>query len=327
MLQRNNSLLVLFIILQSTILDSTTSLLANAFTTTNTGVTIQARTTTSSLFVERRFAQQPQPQPQPQSDKDVPPGRKPRREETYGSDSTLMSIHQQRVKTAGRVGTKRFVDPCKVFVGNLPFDADADMMTKFILQQMGQTKFVLHRSKLVTDWKTGKSKGYGFIEFTDPIFATVCMDVCNGRVLNGRPLSISQGKKKDQDNLVYLKKKKSLVETEEERVISTALDDAESNMDDDDDDEEAYYETEELDIDEDGVAIFGNNDNDDLELDARLFGIAALADDDDGMDDGIFLEENRRAYEELIDPNMNRAQRREAAKRLKKKKLPSKGFG
>jgi hypothetical protein len=159
------------------------------------------------------------------------------------------------------------------------------------------------------------------------------MDVCNARLLDGRPISVSQGKKKDQDNLVYLQKKKKKQQqqlSEEEQVISTALDEAESNADDDNDDDDSEttepYEAEELDVDENGVAIFGSNDSDDLELDAALFGIAANADDDE-QDDGIFWEDRHRAYQELIDPNMNRAQRREAARRLKKKKLPSKGFG
>ena len=35
----------------------------------------------------------------------------------YRSDSKIGSIHKERLKTAGRPGTKRFVDPCKVFVG------------------------------------------------------------------------------------------------------------------------------------------------------------------------------------------------------------------
>ncbi|KAG7346593.1 RNA recognition motif containing protein [Nitzschia inconspicua] len=236
----------------------------------------------------------------------------------YGADSKLMSIHKERIKTAGRKGTKRFVDPCKVFVGNLPFDVDSEHLANFILDTMGQTRMNLHACKVITDWKTGKSKGYGFVEFTDPIFATVCMDVCHGKTLNGRPVTVSQGKKKDQDQQLYIKKKRTDPESEEEKAISAALDEAES----DDDNEE--YEAEDLDVDEDGIAVFGDNNDEDLELDAVLFGLAGDDDDDDGVD-GIFLE-RKPIYEEM-DPNLNREQRREAAKRLKRKKLPHKGFG
>lgn len=240
----------------------------------------------TKLFAERRrFAQ-------------------PNSKKEFGADSKIGSIHKERLKTAGRVGTKRFVDPCKVFVGNLPFNIDDKQMADHLLGMMGQSKIILHSAKVIYDWKTGKSKGYGFVQFIDPIYATVCMDQCNGKPLNGRLLSISQGKKKEQENELYLKKKKKKALTEEEAVISSALDEAES-------DEE--------------VPVFGASDED-IELDAALFGIVGDDDDDDEYD-GIFLERPLKHDTEDIDPNLNREQRREAARRLKRKKLPNKGFG
>lgn len=234
----------------------------------------------------------------------------------YGADSIIASKHKERIKTAGRVGTKSFVDPCKVFVGNLPFDVDDKQLGNFVLTTMGQSRMVLHASKVVYDWKTGKSKGYGFVEFVDPIYATVCMDVVNGQTLQGRPVSVAQGKKKNQENLLYLKKKKAAAETDEEKAILSGLDEAE-------DDEE--YEAEDLEIDEDGIAVFNDATSEDLEMDAVLFGLTADEDDDGEEDDGIFLE--RPSKYEVLDPNLNREQRREAGRKLKRKKLPHKGFG
>lgn len=236
-------------------------------------------------------------------------------QQSYVSDSKLGSLYNQRIKTAGRKGTKRFVDPCKVFIGNLPFDIDEKQLGNFILDTMGQSRMVLHSFKVIYDWKTGKSKGYGFVEFTDPIYASVCMDVCNGKKLNGRPIRVDQGKKKDAEDQVFIKKKKK-PETEEEKAISSALDEAENDGNDDGDNE-----MEDLDLDKDGVALFG--DNDDIELDAILFGLAADSDDED---DGIFLERPSK-FEGEIDPDLNREQRREASRRLKRKKIPTKGFG
>eukprot|EP00531_Pseudo-nitzschia_arenysensis_P002625 CAMPEP_0116136544 /NCGR_PEP_ID=MMETSP0329-20121206/11780_1 /TAXON_ID=697910 /ORGANISM="Pseudo-nitzschia arenysensis, Strain B593" /LENGTH=295 /DNA_ID=CAMNT_0003631417 /DNA_START=46 /DNA_END=933 /DNA_ORIENTATION=- len=230
----------------------------------------------------------------------------------YETDSKIGSIHKERIKTAGRKGTKRFVDPCKVFVGNLSFDTNKNELANFILDTMGQSRMALHSFKVVKDWKTGKSKGYGFLEFTDPIYATVCMDVCNGKMLNGRPIKVSQGKKKDEEDQVFIKKKRKDAESEEDEAISNALDEAED-------------ETEELEVDEDGVAIFDNSSDEDLELDAMLFGLD-LDDDDYEQDDGVFLERPSK-YEDVMDENLNREQRRDAARRRKKKKLPSKGFG
>jgi len=230
---------------------------------------------------------------------------------SYASDSKIGSIHKERLKTAGRKGTKRFVDPCKVFVGNLSFDTDKKQLAKFILDTMGQSRMALHSFKVIKDWKTGKSKGYGFLEFTDPIYATVCMDVCNGKKLNGRPIKVSQGKKRDEEDAVYISKERKKFGTEDENVISSALDEAEDDG-------------EELEVDEDGVAVFDDGSDEDLELDAMLFGLNL--DEDDELDDGVFLERPSK-YKEDFDENLNREQRRDAARRRKKKKLPSKGFG
>jgi RNA recognition motif-containing protein len=230
----------------------------------------------------------------------------------------LASIHKERLRTAGRIGTKSFVDPCKVFVGNLPYDTDDDKLGDFVLRTMGQSRLVLHASKVIYDWKTGKSKGYGFVEFVDPIYATVCLDVVNGQALGGRPVSVAQGRRKEQENQLYLEKKKkkkaAAAESDEDRAISLGLEEAAN------DDEE--YESEELEVDGDGIAVFNHDTNEDLELDAVLFGLSA---GDDEKDDGIFLEPSSQFGD--IDPSLNRVQRREAARRLKRKKLPHKGFG
>lgn len=249
-----------------------------------------SRTSLAAEQQQRRFAQ-------------------PRTTKKYGADSKLGSIHTERIRTAGRVGTKRFVDPCKVFVGNLPFSADETKLQEFILGTMGQSKVVLHSAKVIYDWKTGKSKGYGFVQFIDPIYATVCMDVCNGKTMDGRQLSVSQGKKKEDENQLYLKKNKKKPESEEEAIISSALDEAESEEEDEDDEK---------------IPVFGASDED-IELDALLFGIAG--DDDDDDYDGIFLERSFKDKFEEVDPELNREQRRDAARRLKRTKLPHKGFG
>ena len=229
----------------------------------------------------------------------------PKTTQKYGGDAKIMENYKERIRTAGRVGTKRFVDPCKVFVGNLPFSVDGDGLGRFVLDTMGQSRLVLHSSKVIYDWKTGKSKGYGFVVFTDPIFATVCMEVVNGKLFDGRPVTVSEGKKKDQDNEVYLKKKRKTPENDEDAAIASALEQAESDEEDDE------------------LPVFGASDED-VELDAMLFGMAASDEDDDDYD-GIFLE-NKPNYEDM-DPNLNREQRREAARRMKRTKLPHKGFG
>ncbi len=245
----------------------------------------------------------------------------------YGSDSKLGSLHKERIKTAGRKGTKRFVDPCKVFVGNIPFDVDEKQLANFILETMGQSRMELHSCKVIRDWKTGTSKGFGFVEFTDPIFATVCMDVCYGKKLNGRPIRVDQGKKKDAEDQIFVNKKKNKPESEEDKAISMALDEAESgdivnadakNVENNDADnlKDLDHETNELVV-----------DDEDIKMDATVFGLTANDNDDDEDYDGIFLERPSKYENDKFDKDLNRLQRREAARRRKRKKAPSKGFG
>lgn len=113
------------------------------------------------------------------------------------ADGHLLQTHLNRIRTAGRVGTKRFVDPCKVFFGNLNYTTTESELSGWISLIMGlPTPTLLHSCKIVVDWKTLQSKGYGFCVFTEPMFATVCLEKCNGRVLAGRKLAVSQGSKK-----------------------------------------------------------------------------------------------------------------------------------
>lgn len=221
------------------------------------------------------------------------------------ADGILIEKNRQRVQMAGRVGTKRFVDPCKVFLGNLPFDANEKDVKLFFKDNLGTT-FNVKSVKIIRDWKTNKSKGYGFALFTDPIFATSAMEVLNGRPLKGRPMKLSQGKKQPKENELYIKKKKKQQAAldAEEQAIQQGLDEA---VEDDDDDDDGV-ELDEFDTDDD--VLFGEED-----------------DDEEFEYDGIF-EEMYPKYEALSEEEMklNREQRREAAKRKKRRKLPHKGF-
>ena len=221
------------------------------------------------------------------------------------ADGVLMEKNRERIRTAGRIGTKRFVDPCKVFLGNLPFDATETDVKQFFQQNLGTT-FNVKSVKIIRDWKTKASKGYGFALFTDPIFATSAMEVLNGKPLKGRPMKLSQGKKKQDDNQVYIQKKKkqqTLQLDAEEAAIQEGLDEAEGD--------DVVMELDDFDVEEDAL-LFGEDDDD----------------DEEGFD-GVFEEMYPTTqYEPLTEEvqNLNREQRRDAAKRKKRRKLPHKGF-
>lgn len=129
------------------------------------------------------------------------------------SDSTLGEMHQNRIQIAGRVGTKRYINPCKVFCGNLPIHTTNAELTTWICQQMGlPSSILLQEVKIIYDWKSGLSKGYGFLIFTEAIYATVCIAKCHNQMWHQRIITVQQGIKKPilEESVEYLWKKKKL---------------------------------------------------------------------------------------------------------------------
>lgn len=224
----------------------------------------------------------------------------------HSKNNSLHTINNERKKLAGRRGTKNFVDPNKIFVGNLPFDADEDEVLSWLVDNLGG-KMGKHNNiesfKLIRDWKTGKSKGFGFVNFMDPMYATSAMSFLKGKKLRGRFINLHQGKRKEQDKLLIVQKrdKKKAKQDEESRIIDAALDSAER------------LDEEEFDVGDfdsiDDTALFDDDDDDDFEY------------------DGIFEETSK--YEPLSaeeSQDLNREQRRDKSRRKKRKKLPTTGF-
>ena len=77
----------------------------------------------------------------------------------------------------------------KLYAGNLPFSlTQADIENAFA--QFGEVDSV----NLVIDKDTKRSKGFAFIEMTDPASAKDAMQVLNGSALNGRTIKVSVAK-------------------------------------------------------------------------------------------------------------------------------------
>ncbi|KAL3827315.1 hypothetical protein ACHAXA_005061 [Cyclostephanos tholiformis] len=98
--------------------------------------------------------------------------------------SRLVEANNRRLRTAGRPGTINFVDPTKVFVGNLPYDAvESDLTLAFAEYWNVDATDVDRRIRsvrVIRDWKTGKGRGYGFVQFYDAMDATSAMEGING---------------------------------------------------------------------------------------------------------------------------------------------------
>jgi RNA recognition motif-containing protein len=102
------------------------------------------------------------------------------------------------------------MDPTKIFIGNLPYDAtEMDIYTVFATHMNTSVDSIKERMiesvKIIRDWKTGQSKGYGFIQFYEPMMATSAMESVRGEQgrgggglqIHGRKLRLDQGKRKD----------------------------------------------------------------------------------------------------------------------------------
>ena len=229
----------------------------------------------------------------------------------HGKSNSLHTANQFRKRTAGKPGTKHFMDPNKVFIGNLPFKATNEDVEKFLIGILGNLHNV-ESVKVISDWKTGISKGYGFIQFMDPIYATSSIELIKGKKLMGRVVRFDQGKKKEDDKnrVLFVKKrerKSAGDDTDtEDSVIDGALDEVEAL------DEEVEVTMNDFDDDDDDL-LFAGEDADDDEL--------------DGWYEEIY---GGNKWEELTpeeSEGLNREQRREAQKWKPKRKLPATGFG
>ncbi len=233
----------------------------------------------------------------------------------HSKSNSIHTKNQARKRVAGKPGSKHFMDPNKVFIGNLPYKATEKDVKTFLTQCLGNLHNV-ESVKIISDWKTGISKGYGFIQFMDPIYATSAMEIIKGKKLMGRVIRLDQGKKKDADNqrILFVKKREKTPRESEEDTEESVIDGALDEVDDmNDKTDEDYVLSTDFDVDAD-EKLFGDEEE-----------------DEDDEFDGWFEEYyGTSKWEELSEEeskNMNREQRREAQRMKPKKKLPAKGFG
>ncbi|KAL7468125.1 hypothetical protein ACHAXS_010400 [Conticribra weissflogii] len=215
----------------------------------------------------------------------------------------------------------------------------------------------IEKIKVIRDWKTGVSEGYGFLMFYKPMVATSALESVRNLKIKGRVVRLDQGKKKDVDEDERLKKKKLKKDKlakedldEEGNIIYSALEEVDgsnsSEVEADEKDERGFEMRE-----DDMITFMEKGGLRSMlpltEETAGFLGIEGLyEDDDDYFDDYDDEEDENFAYdgvfEEMYDPKeyegldgeevaaremMNREQRRAADKKRKKRKLPFKGFG
>ena len=78
----------------------------------------------------------------------------------------------------------------KLYVGNLPLSAEAEQL-QALFSQDGRQVVSIH---ILADKKTGRSRGYAFVDMATPADAVNAMDALNGRDFMGRTMSVNEAR-------------------------------------------------------------------------------------------------------------------------------------
>jgi cold-inducible RNA-binding protein len=74
----------------------------------------------------------------------------------------------------------------RLYVGNLAYGITSDQL-KDIFAEFGE----IANSTVIIDKRTGRSKGFGFIEFAEEDAATKAVEAMNGKEVEGRGLVVN----------------------------------------------------------------------------------------------------------------------------------------
>jgi hypothetical protein len=80
----------------------------------------------------------------------------------------------------------------KLYVGNLPY-AVTDSDLKGLFAQHG----VVQSVQIIFDRDTGRSKGFGFVEFASEREAQAAIDAMNGKEVEGRKLTVNEARPRE----------------------------------------------------------------------------------------------------------------------------------
>lgn len=81
----------------------------------------------------------------------------------------------------------------KLYVGNLPWSVD-DNKLKEMFSEFGNVT----SANVIKDKFSGRSKGFGFVEFESDADAKKAIEGMNGKELEGRELRVSEAKPKEE---------------------------------------------------------------------------------------------------------------------------------
>ncbi len=77
----------------------------------------------------------------------------------------------------------------KLYVGNLPYSVD-DTKLHTTFSDFGQ----VDSARVITDRESGRSKGFGFVEYSSEDEAMTAIEKLNGTELDGRSINVSEAR-------------------------------------------------------------------------------------------------------------------------------------
>lgn len=80
----------------------------------------------------------------------------------------------------------------KLFVGNLPWSID-DQGLNDLFAEHGE----ITSARVVTDRETGRSRGFGFVEYTNDEDAAKAIEALDQKEVDGRPINVSVARPKE----------------------------------------------------------------------------------------------------------------------------------
>lgn len=79
-----------------------------------------------------------------------------------------------------------------LFIGSLAY-ATTDESLKAFFETIGEVE----NARVITDRDSGRSKGFGFVDFKDETNNQKAIDTLNGKELDGRAITVSVAKSKE----------------------------------------------------------------------------------------------------------------------------------
>jgi RNA recognition motif-containing protein len=77
----------------------------------------------------------------------------------------------------------------KLYVGSLPYSVDETQ-----LRELFEPYGALESVRIINDRMTGRSKGFGFVEFESPESASEAIAQVNGKEVDGRSLVVNEAR-------------------------------------------------------------------------------------------------------------------------------------